>query len=253
MLADIHAHYDDQKFENDRNEIIQAVKQSGVDLVVNSGASVESSAASVELAEKYDFFYASVGVHPHEAKTTPDNTIDILAEMQKNKKTVAIGEIGFDFYGGFSDREAQSSWFKKQMDLAAETGYPVIIHNRSAHGECLEMVKKYKGAVKGVFHCFSGSAEMACELIKVGYMMSFGGVATFTNAKSCAQVLKELPLEYILLETDCPYLAPHPLRGKRNDSRNLYLIADRIAVIKNVTADKIISQTGENAKRLFDF
>jgi TatD DNase family protein len=251
MLADVHAHYDDKRFDADRDEVIQAVKQSGVDLIINSGASLESSAASVKLADKYDFFYASVGVHPHETGKTPDNTIDILANLQKNKKTAANGEIGLDFFRDFSDRDSQRLWFKKQMDFAAETGYPVIIHDRDAHGECLEMAKRYKGAVKGVFHCFSGSAEMARELVKLDYMMSFGGVATFENAKTCREVLKELPPEHILLETDCPYLAPHPYRGARNDSRNLRPIANKIAEIKHAAPEEVIQKTGENARRCF--
>lgn len=250
MLIDTHAHYDDKKFNDDREEVLAEVKQS-VDIVINSGANLRSSRASVELARKHDFIYASVGVHPHDAERTPDNTIEILAGLLENKKTVAVGEIGLDFYHNFSNQESQRYWFKKQMDFAADTKYPVVIHNRDAHGESLEMTKKYKGRVKGVFHCFAGSAEMARELIKLDYMMSFGGVATFANAKTCIEALKAVPAEYILLETDCPYLAPHPKRGERNDSRNLQIIAEKIAGIKNMDAQDFIKQTGENAVRCF--
>jgi TatD DNase family protein len=252
MLVDVHAHYDDKRYSGDRDEVIEKVRQSGVDRVINSGANIRSSKASVELAQKYDFIYATVGVHPPDAARTPENTIEILAELLKNKKVSAIGEIGLDFYRDFSDRDSQRQWFSKQMDLAADARYPVVIHDRDAHKECLDMAKKYKGAVKGIFHCFAGSVEMARELSKLGYMMSFGGVATFSNAKTCREVIKDLPLEHILLETDCPYLAPHPHRGKRNDSSYLPLIAFCIADMKNIGIEEVISQTGENAARCFN-
>ena len=251
MLIDVHAHYDDKKFNGDRDEVIREVKKSGVDRIINSGANIKSSGASVDLTKKYDFIYATVGVHPHDTERTPDNTLDILADLLKNKKVLAVGEIGLDFFRDFSDRDTQRLWFKKQMDFAADVQYPVVIHDRDAHGECLDMAKKYKGMIKGIFHCFAGSVEMARELVKLDYMMSFGGVATFENAKTCREVLKELPLEYILLETDCPYLAPHPHRGQRNDSSYLPLVAQKIAEIKNIKADDVILKTGENAKRCF--
>ena len=252
MLIDVHAHYDDKRFNGDRDKVIQDVKQSGVDKIINCGANIRSSKTSVELAKKYDFIYASVGVHPHDAERTPDDTIDILDNLLKNKKVLAVGEIGLDFFRNFSGKESQRWWFKKQMDFAADTQYPVVIHDRDAHGECLDMAKKYKGMVKGIFHCFAGSVEMAKELVKLGYMMSFGGVATFANARTCHEVLQELPLEYILLETDCPYLTPHPHRGERNDSSYLPLVAEKIAEIKRITTEEVISQTGENAVRCFN-
>ncbi|MCL2159766.1 MAG: TatD family hydrolase, partial [Oscillospiraceae bacterium] len=177
---------------------------------------------------------------------------EILAELLKEKKVLAIGEIGLDFYRDLSDRDSQRHWFKKQMDFAADTKYPVVIHDREAHGECLDMAKAYRGAVKGVFHCYSGSLEMALELIKIGYMMSFGGVVTFSNAKNCQKVICGLPLEHILLETDCPYLAPHPHRGKRNDSGYLPLIAQSIAELKNIGPEELMERTGENAARCFN-
>jgi TatD DNase family protein len=252
MLIDTHAHYDDKKFNGDRHETINAVRKSGVDIIINSGANIKSSRASADLAGKYDFMYAAVGVHPHDAERTPEDTLDILAGLLKNKKVLAVGEIGLDFFRNFSDKDSQRRWFKKQMDFAADMNYPAVIHDRDAHGECLDTAKFYKGRVKGVFHCFSGSTEMARELVKLGYMASFGGVVTFENARVCREVIRELPLEYILLETDCPYLAPHPHRGKRNDSGYLPLIAEKIAEIKNITADRVILQTGENAKRCFN-
>jgi len=252
MLIDVHAHYDDKKYGGDRDGVISAVKKSGVDIVINSGSSIKTSKTSSELSKKYDFFYASAGVHPHESERTPDNTLDILADLLKNKKVVAVGEIGLDFFHDFSDRDSQRKWFNKQMDFAAEIKYPVVIHDRDAHGETLETVKKYKGTVKGVFHCYAGSMEMAREIVKLGYMMSFGGVCTFPNAKTCREVIREMPLDYILLETDCPYLAPHPHRGERNDSRYLRLIAAKIAEIKNMTEEEVVLKTGENALKCFN-
>jgi len=252
MLIDTHAHYDDKRFDGDRNEVIKTVKENGIDRIINCGASVKSSRTSVDLAKKYDFIYATVGVHPHDTDRTPDDTLDILADLLNNKKVLAVGEIGLDFFRNFSDKESQRYWFKKQMDFTADMGYPAVIHDRDAHGECLDMAKKYKGMVKGVFHCFAGSVEMARELVKLDYMMSFGGVATFANAKTCREVLKELPLESILLETDCPYLTPHPHRGERNDSSYLPLIAEKIAEIKNIKTETVISKTGENAQKCFN-
>ena len=251
MLIDVHAHYDDKRYNDDRDEVINKVKQSGIDRIINSGSSIRSSKTSAELAKKYDFIYATVGVHPHETDRTPDNTLDILADLLKNKKVLAVGEIGLDFFHDFSDRNSQRLWFKKQMDVAAEVKYPAVIHDRDAHGECLEMAKRYKGIVKGIFHCFAGSVEMAKELVKLDYMMSFGGVVTFANAKTCREVIKEIPIDYILLETDCPYLAPHPHRGQRNDSGYLPLIAEKIAEIKDIATEEVITKTGENARRCF--
>lgn len=251
MLIDVHAHYDDKQYNDDREEIINKAKKSGVDIIINSGSNIKSSQRSSELSQKYDFIYATVGVHPHDTERTPENTIDILNGLLENPKIVAIGEIGLDYFRDFSQKESQKYWFKKQMDFIADVKYPVVIHSRDAHGDCLEMVKRYKDKVKGIFHCYAGSVEMAQELIKLGYMFSFGGVVTFTNAKSCHEVIRNIPIEYILLETDCPYLAPHPHRGERNDSSYMHLIARRIAELKNISIDEVAQKTSENAKRCF--
>ena len=251
MLIDVHAHYENARYDKDRDETIEAVRRSGVERIINSGASVKSSKASLELAEKYDFVYATAGIHPHEAKNAPFDAIDILAGLLKHEKALAIGEIGLDFHYDFSNRESQRHWFAKQMDFAAEAKYPVVIHDREAHRECLEMAQRYAGAVKGIFHCYTGSLEMALELAKLGYMMSFGGMVTFAGAADCREVVSGLPLEYMLLETDCPYLAPHPHRGKRNDSGYLPLIAGAIAELKHIDIEEVISKTGENAKHCF--
>jgi len=251
MFIDVHAHYDDKQYNSDREEIIAKVKESGIDIIINSGANVKSSQRSSELAKKYDFIYATVGVHPHDAERTPEDTIDILSGLLKNPKVAAIGEIGLDYYRNFSNKESQKYWFKKQMDFAAEVKYPVVIHDRDAHGDCLDMVKLYKDKVRGIFHCYAGSTEMAKELIKLGYMFSFGGVATFANAKSCHESVRNIPIEYIMLETDCPYLAPYPHRGERNDSGYLHLTAKKIAELKNISVEEVAQKTSENARRCF--
>ena len=251
MITDTHAHYDDKQYNGDREEMIAKLKKSGVETVINSGSNVRSSQKSSELAKKYDFIYATVGVHPHDAERTPEDTVDILDGLLKNPKVVAIGEIGLDYYRNFSKKESQKYWFKKQMDFAVDVKYPVVIHDRDAHGDCLDMVKRYKDKINGVFHCYAGSVEMSKELMKLGYMFSFGGVVTFANAKTCHEVVRSLPIEYILLETDCPYLTPHPHRGERNDSSYLYLVAQRIAELKNISVDEVIRKTSENAKRCF--
>ena len=251
MLIDVHAHYDDKQYNNDREEVIDKAKKSGVDIIINSGSNLKSSQRSSDLAKKYAFIYATAGVHPHDTERTPEDTINMLYELLKNPKVIAVGEIGLDYFRNFSNKETQKYWFKKQMDFVADVKYPVVIHNRDAHEDCLEMVKRYKDKVKGIFHCYAGSFEMAKELIKLGYMFSFGGVVTFANAKTCHEVIRNIALEHILLETDCPYLAPHPHRGSRNDSGYLHLIAQKIAELKNISVDEVIKKTGENAARCF--
>ena len=252
MLIDVHAHYDNPKYDPDREETIKSAKiKGGVDLIVNSGSNLESSKASLDLADRHDFIYATIGIHPHDAAMAPDGALDALADLLKHEKALAVGEIGLDFHYGFSDRDSQRLWFAKQMGLAADMRYPVVIHDRETRGECLEMAKRHEGAVKGVFHCYAGDLEMAHELAGLGYMMSFGGMVTFSGAKTPREVAKGLPLEYILLETDCPYLAPSPHRGKRNDSGHLPLIAAAIAELKNVDISKVMEKTGENAIRCF--
>jgi TatD DNase family protein len=194
--------------------------------------------------------YAAVGVHPHEAGTTPTDTLERLRELLTHPKVVAVGEIGLDYYYDNTVRPVQRDWFIKQMELARDTGYPVVIHDRDAHAEVFDILKAFPG-VKGIIHCYSGSVEMARELLKLGYYISFGGVVTFKNAKKCHEVVKEIPLPRLLVETDAPYLAPAPHRGERNESSYLPYIVDAIAAIKGIGGEEIVRHTARNARELF--
>jgi len=248
-IFDSHAHYDDAKFDEDRDELISSLPSKGIIGVINCGADLKSSAQSVKLSEKYDYIYAAVGVHPHEAKNFGDDTLNELRRLAANKKVVAIGEIGLDYYYDFSPREKQIEVFEKQLILAAELNLPVIIHNRDAHEDTLNILKKHRP--KGVLHCFSGSAETAREIVKLGMFIGLGGAVTFKNAKKPLEVAATVPDEFLLIETDAPYMAPVPFRGKRCDSAMIPYTAEKIAEVRNTTAQEFLNLTAENAKRLF--
>ncbi|HOA33735.1 MAG TPA: TatD family hydrolase [Clostridiales bacterium] len=248
-IFDSHAHYDDAKFDEDRDELISSLPSKGIIGVINCGADLKSSAQSVKLSEKYDYIYAAVGVHPHEAKDFGDDTLNELRRLAANKKVVAIGEIGLDYYYDFSPREKQIEVFEKQLILAAELNLPVIIHNRDAHEDTLNILKKHRP--KGVLHCFSGSAETAREIVKLGMFIGLGGAVTFKNAKKPLEVAATVPDEFLLIETDAPYMAPVPFRGKRCDSAMIPYTAEKIAEVRNTTAQEFLNLTAENAKRLF--
>lgn len=251
---DSHAHYNDRRFNKDRNNLLMDLPMKGVTGVVNAGACLASSRASVDLAKKYPYIYASGGVHPHEASGMTDETI---AEFQKlcaqnfstNKKIVAIGEIGLDFHYDNSPRDVQRFWFKEQLALAEGLDMPVIIHSREAMQETFDILKSY--TLKGVLHCYSGHLPMALEYIKMGFYIGIGGVVTYKNAAKTVEVAANIPLDRLLIETDCPYLPPEPFRGKRNDSTMLSFIVDTIAKARNITPEEVASATFENAKLLF--
>ena len=245
-----HAHYDDKRFDDDRDELLSILPSYGIDFIVNSGSDLKSSVFGLELAAKYDYIYASVGVHPHEVGNMSDETIEQLQKLSENKKAVAIGEIGLDYYYDTYPREEQRKWFKKQLNLAKKVNKPVIIHSRDASQECFDIIKE-SGVNKGVIHCYSGSADMALEYIKMGYFIGIGGVITFNNSKKLVDVAKVVPIENILIETDSPYLTPVPNRGKRNDSRNLKYIVEKLAKIKGLEVNYILDVTKNNAKKLF--
>lgn len=252
MFFDSHAHYDDKKFNKDRKEVIEGLKAAGVDYVVNVGADVETSAKSIELAEKYDFIYASVGVHPHDVKELEEEDIEKLYGMASNDKVVALGEIGLDYYYDNSPRELQKEWFIEQIELAKELELPVIIHSRDADQDTYEIVTDYDANMfGGVIHCYSGSAEMAKRYVEKGWYIGIGGVVTFKNAKKTVEVIEQIDLEHILIETDCPYLSPEPNRGQRNESKNLQYVAEKIAEIKGITVEEVARITTENAKKLY--
>ena len=266
MIFDTHAHYDDDWFDEDRDELLRGLSANAIDTVVNVGASMEGSRASVELSVKYPFVYAAVGVHPDYAQQMTEADIKELKELSRHDKVVAIGEIGLD-YGHEEDlteaereakRSAQKYWFKRQLALACEVSLPVIIHSRGADGDTLsvmrewaEEVSKKPGFRGGIIHCFSGSPEIAEEYRKLGFHIGVGGVLTFKNARRLPDVVAAVPLSQIVLETDCPYLAPVPHRGERNDSSLLRYVVAKIAEIKGISEEEVIRVTAGNARQLF--
>lgn len=252
MIFDSHAHYDDESFNDDRYELIEQLhKEDGVAGILNCGASLKGSIDSVNLANKYDFIYAAVGIHPEEANEFNEEVAEQIIELSKDRKVKAIGEIGLDYYWEENPpKKVQREVFIKQMKLADELDLPVVIHDREAHGNTLDIIKMFP-RVKGTVHCFSGSVEFAEECLKRGYYIGFTGVVTFKNAKKIIEVVKEVPLERMLVETDCPYMAPVPFRGKRNQSNYIPYIIKKIAEIKEVTEEEVERITMRNAKDLF--
>lgn len=250
MYFDTHAHYDSSKFDADRDAVLRALPESGVTLVVDPGDNAERSRRAVELAQQYPHVYAAVGWHPEEAENWDENSLPAIRELAKQPKVCAIGEIGLDYYWDTTYRERQKEMFRAQIELALELDLPVIVHDREAHGDSLEIVRDYP-ALRGVFHCFSGSVEMAQELLRRGWYLGFDGPITYKNAARAPEVIRICPMERILLETDSPYLAPVPNRGQRNDSRNLPYIAATVARIKDMPVETVAAQTMENGKKLF--
>ena len=249
-IFDSHAHYTDKAFNDDRTEMLGSLKESGICGVINCGADLDSSKASITLSEEYDYIYSACGVHPEEVDGLPENYIEILRELSKNKKCVAIGEIGLDYYWRQDNKEAQKRVFEEQILLAKELNLPIIVHDREAHEDTLNILKKHKP--KGVLHCFSGSAEMAKEVLKLGMYIGLGGALTFKNARKPVEVAEVLPLEKLLLETDCPYMAPVPMRGKRNYSAYIPYVAEKVAEIKCIAPQEVLDITAKNAKELFN-
>lgn len=246
-----HAHYDDKRFREDREALLGALlPAAGVSNIINIGCDVKSSKESIRLAEKYEYIYAAVGIHPHELYDMSSRTIETLREMSRHPKVVAIGEIGLDYYYDTHPREVQRFWFLQQLRLAAEVQKPVVIHSREASQETFDIIQA-SAVRRGSIHCYSGSAEMALEYVKMGFHIGIGGVVTFSNAKKLVEVTKAVPIEHILIETDCPYLAPNPNRGKRNDSRNLQFIVEKIAELKGMTPQEVAEVTEKNAKSVF--
>lgn len=251
MLFDTHAHLDDRAFDADRQELIASLPSQGVGLVMNPGCSLASSQAADALSRQYDFVYAAVGSHPDAADEVNDQVLEMYRKLCKlNPKIRAIGEIGLDYHYEDIPRELQLKAFRAQMALAAELDLPVIVHERDAHADGMAVVDEFP-TVKGVFHCYSGSAEMAKELVKRGWYIGFTGVLTFKNAKKAVEVASQIPLERLVLETDCPYMAPEPFRGKRNHPGYLYRMAEALAQIRGVSVEQIHQITMENGKRLY--
>ena len=251
LIFDTHAHYDDAQFDADREALLSAMPENGVGLILDPGCDLESSRAAIALAEQYPHIYAAVGYHPENCAPYTDADLDILRRLAQHPKVVAIGEIGLDYYWEQNPpKEFQQAVFRAQLALARELDLPVIVHDRDAHADCLAIVKEFPG-VRGVFHCYSGSVEMARELWKLGWYLGLDGPVTYKNARRTVEVAAEVPLERLLLETDSPYMAPVPKRGTRNDSRNIAHIAAKIAEVRGMTADEVIRIACENGKRLF--
>lgn len=250
MYFDSHSHMDDRRFDGDREEIINDLKNHGVGLLMNVGCDLPSSERSVALAEQYPFVYAAVGSHPDDADHVNGKLLDRYRSLAMHEKVRAIGEIGLDYHYEDVPRAQQIIAFEQQLELAEALKLPVIVHEREAHGDAMEIVKRHP-EVRGVFHCFSGSKELALWLVERGWYIGFTGVVTFKNARRAVEAVQALPLERILIETDCPYMAPEPYRGRRNDSRYVPLVAARIAELKGISPEEAGSITTENAKRLF--
>ena len=250
MIFDTHAHYDSGAFNADREAVLASMPQKGVGLILNPGCEVASSRTALMLAERFSFVYAAVGVHPEDMDSLTPESLETIRELAMHEKCVAIGEIGLDYYWDAEHKEEQKELFAAQLALAVELDLPVIVHDREAHADCLEIVGGFPNA-RGVFHCFSGSAEMAKELLRRGWYLGFDGPVTYKNARKAIEVLEVVPLDRILIETDSPYMSPVPLRGKRNDSSNLVYIIQKIAEIKGLTPGEVETATWENGKRLF--
>lgn len=248
-VIDSHGHLDDRAFAEDKYEIVSAFKSNGIAAFINVSANRDSNFFGAELSEKYDNVFFSAGIHPIECGELDFGFLDTVKELYGRKKCVAIGEIGLDYHYDDVPRELQKEWFERQCALAKELDAPVIIHDREAHQESFDTVKKYGN--KGVFHCFSGSAEMAKELVKLGFYISFTGVLTFKNANKATEAAKAVPLDRLMIETDCPYMAPEPLRGTRNEPKNVLYTCKKLAEIKGITVEEAARITLENTCRLF--
>ncbi|MCR5406862.1 MAG: TatD family hydrolase [Lachnospiraceae bacterium] len=250
MIFETHAHYDDPAFDRDRDRLLALLKDEGIAPIVNIGASIETTKSTVELAHRYDHVYAAIGVHPSDCGDLTENDIEWLKGLSSDEKVVAIGEIGLDYHYDEPDREIQKKWFIRQLELAGDTSLPIVVHSRDAAQDTYEIIKDFRG-LRGVIHCFSYSAELAREYVKMGYYIGVGGVVTFKNGRKLHEVVKEIPLESIVVETDAPYLSPEPYRGRRNSSAFIPYIIERIADLKNVSYETVERVVYENAVDLY--
>lgn len=249
-IFDTHSHYDDEKFNPDREMLLSTLQSQGVSDVVSCGCDIETTQFNFDLAQAYDFMYFAAGFHPECLEGASLKDLELIKKFAQSKKCVAIGEIGLDYHWMSSTKEVQKEFFTAQIELAADLDLPVIVHDREAHGDTLDILKSTKP--KGVVHCFSGSKEMAREIIKLGMYIGMNGVVTFNNARKSLEVVKEIPLDRLVLETDCPYLAPVPHRGKRNDSSLIPFVAEKIAALLEMDVQELLNITNENAKKLYN-
>lgn len=252
MIFESHAHYDDDAFNEDRGSLLETMKDNNVGCIINVAANLDSVKTTMELADRYDFIYGAVGVHPSDTEELNDENMEWMRQQAKKDKCVAIGEIGLDYHYPDPKRSIQRKWFERQLILAREINKPVIIHSREAAADTMDILRSSVAAnIRGVMHCYSYSVETAKELLKMGFYFGVGGVVTFSNAKKLVEAVEYIPMDKILLETDCPYLAPTPHRGERNSSLFLPLVAQRIADIKKISYDEVVEITEKNARRLF--
>ncbi|MBE5934846.1 MAG: TatD family deoxyribonuclease [Lachnospiraceae bacterium] len=252
MIFETHAHYDDKAFDLDREELLQQLPEEGIKYVVNVAANMEGSRKNLEIVNKYDYIYGTVGVHPSDTEELNEETYKELEELSNNDKIIAVGEIGLDYYWDEPDRSIQKKWFERQIDLSKRINKPIVVHSRDAAKDTLDVIKATKAyEVGGVIHCFSYGVEIAREYLNMGYYIGVGGVVTFKNGKKLKEVVEYAPLDRIVLETDCPYLAPMPFRGKRNDSTKLQYVIEEIAVIKNITPEEVKKVTYNNAINMY--
>lgn len=252
MIFDTHTHYDDEAFNEDRDELLNSMAAQGIGKIINIGATLKSTGTTVDLMQQYPFIYGAVGVHPEGVAEMTEESIEWLWELCKLDKTVAVGEIGLDYYWDEPERDIQKKWFRRQLQLAKEVQLPVVIHSREAAKDTIDIMKEeHSEKIGGVIHCYSYTKESAKIFLDMGFVFGIGGVVTFKNAKKLKEAVEYIPMDSILLETDCPYLAPVPYRGKRNSSLYLPHVVDEIAAIKGISIDEVESITLENALRVF--
>ncbi|MFY0544669.1 TatD family hydrolase [Brevibacillus sp. H7] len=252
MFIDTHAHLNAKEFDEDREEVIARARENGVSTIVNIGFNAETIPTCLELAERYEFIYAVVGWHPQDAKDMTDEHLEWLEELSRHPKVVGLGEMGLDYYWDTSPKDVQAEVFRKQIRLARKLQMPIVIHNRDAHQDIITILKEEKAAeVGGIMHCFSGSWETAKLALDMNFHISFGGPLTFKNAKQPKEVAAKVPLDRLLIETDCPYLTPHPFRGKRNETGYVRYVCEEMANIRGLSYEEMAAITSDNARRLF--
>jgi TatD DNase family protein len=252
MIFETHTHYEDRAFDDDREDLLNSLSKNNIEYVVNVSSAIETVKQSIDLAESYEYIYASVGIHPQETKSMDEDKLLWLKEMAKHKKVVAIGEIGLDYYWDTTDPKTQKLWFEKQMDMAKDLAKPLVIHSRDAANDTFNMIKDAKVEdIGGVMHCFGYGVEQARRYLNMGFYLGIGGVVTFTNGRKLKEVVSYAPIDQLVVETDCPYLSPVPYRGKRNSSLYLPYILKEIATIKDMDYDTVVKITNENAKNLY--
>lgn len=249
---DSHAHYNDEKFKEDRDELIKKIYNEGITKIINAGYSLESSKQAIEIAQNYNFVNATVGISPNDISDYKKEDLKAIEKLAKNKKVVAIGEIGLDYYWNKENKKLQKEVFISQIEMANKLNLPIVIHTREAIYDTLEILKNNNCNKKGIFHCCPLNIDLVREGLKLGFYISFAGPTTFKNSKNAEEIIKMVPLDKMLIETDSPYLSPEPLRGKRNDSRNVKYIAQKIAEVKGLTLEEIAKATYSNAKRIFE-